>query len=198
MGGRVRRRIATSRRSCEVSALRFCLMERANIVCETSRLILRRFTRDDLEPLAALHQDAEVTRFLGGVKTVEQSRENLEQWLAQYERYGFSKWAVVIRGSEEFIGRCGLSLEQIDGVDVWELGWTFARAYWGKGYATEAAQAAMEYSFRVLGQKRLVSLIRLGNVASVRVAEKIGMEYQRMVQWNGIPAHMYARMAAQK
>jgi [ribosomal protein S5]-alanine N-acetyltransferase len=170
-------------------------MERAKIVCETSRLILRQFTRDDLEPLAAMHLDAEVGRFIG-VKTVEQTHEALEQWLAQYERYGFSKWAVVLRGGERLIGRCGLSLEQIDGADVWELGWTFARAYWGKGYATEAAQAAMEYSFRVLGHRRLISLIRPGNVASVRVAEKIGMNYEQRVQWNGKPADMYARVAA--
>ena len=171
-------------------------MERRNIVCETSRLILRHFTRDDLAPLAAMHLDVEVTRFIGGVKTLEQTRERLEQWLAEYQRYGFSKWAVVLRGGEELIGRCGLSPEQIDGVDEWELGWTFARAYWGKGYATEAAEAAMEYSFRVLGHRRLISLIRLGNVASVRVAEKIGMNYERRVQWNGMPADMYARMAA--
>ena len=171
-------------------------MGRRNIVCETSRLILRYFTPDDLAPLAAMHLDVEVTRFIGGVKTLEQTRERLEQWLAEYERYGFSKWAVVLRGSEELIGRCGLSPEQIDGVDEWELGWTFARAYWGKGYATEAAEAAMEYSFRVLGHRRLISLIRLGNVASARVAEKIRMNYERRVQWNGMPAHMYARMAA--
>lgn len=170
-------------------------MELGKIVCETSRLILRQFTRDDLEPLAAMHLDAEVGRFIG-VKTVEQTRAALEQWLAQYERYGSSKWAVVLRGDGELIGRCRLSLEQIEGTEVWELGWTFARAYWGKGYATEAAQAAMEYSFRVLGHRRLISLIRPGNVASVRVAEKIGMKYERQVQWNAKPADMYARMAA--
>lgn len=170
-------------------------MEPVKIVCETSRLILRQFMRDDLGPLAAMHLDVEVGRFIG-VKTVEQTREGLEQWLAQYERYGFSKWAVILRGSEELIGRCGLSLEQIDGVEVWELGWTFARAFWGKGYATEAAGAAMDYSFRVLGHRKLISLIRPGNVASVRVAEKIGMSYERRVQWNGKPADMYARMAA--
>jgi hypothetical protein len=69
-------------------------MARVKIVCDTSRLILRQFTRDDLDPLAAMHLDMEVGRFIG-VKTVEQTREALEQWLAQYERYGFSKWAVV-------------------------------------------------------------------------------------------------------
>jgi ribosomal-protein-alanine N-acetyltransferase len=143
-----------------------------------------------------MHLDVEVTHFIGGVKTREQTRERLEQWLAEYERYGFSKWAVVLRGGEELIGRCGLSREQIDGEDEWELGWTFARAHWGKGYATEAAKAAMEYSFRVLGHRRLISLIRPGNVASVRVAEKIGMNYERRVQWDGMPADMYARMEA--
>ena len=106
-------------------------MGRRNIVCETSRLILRYFTPDDLSPLAAMHLDVEVARFIGGVKTLEQTRERLERWLAEYERYGFSKWAVVLRGSEELIGRCGLSPEQIDGVDEWELGWTFARALTG-------------------------------------------------------------------
>jgi [ribosomal protein S5]-alanine N-acetyltransferase len=193
-GGAFQRPLGTA----GVNALRFCdLMERSNIVCETSRLLLRQFTRDDLGSPAAIHLDAQVTRFLGGVKTSEQTRDRLEQWLAEYERYGFSKWAVVLPSSEELIGRCGLSLEQIDGVDVWELGWTFARAYWSKGYATEAAQAAMEYSFRVLGHRRLISLIRLGNIASVRVVERIGMNYERRVQWNGMPADMYARMATQ-
>jgi ribosomal-protein-alanine N-acetyltransferase len=80
-----------------------------------------------------MHLDVEVARFIGGVRTLEQTRERIEQWLVEYERYGFSKWAVVLRGSQELIGRCGLSPEQIDGVDEWELGWTFARAYWGKG-----------------------------------------------------------------
>jgi RimJ/RimL family protein N-acetyltransferase len=76
-------------------------MERRNIVYETSRLILRQFTRDDLGPLAAMHLDAEVARFIGGVKTLEQTREKLEQWLAEYDRYGFSKWAVILRSGED-------------------------------------------------------------------------------------------------
>jgi [ribosomal protein S5]-alanine N-acetyltransferase len=171
-------------------------MESPTVVCETSRLILRHFVWEDLSPLTAMHLDPEVSRFIGGVKTAEQTRQRLEQWIAEYQRYGFSKWAVLLRSSGELVGRCGLSLEQIDGAGEWELGWTFARAYWGKGYATEAAMAAMEHSFRVLGHKRLISLIRPGNSASVRVAERIGMSYERSVQWNGMPADLYARAAA--
>ncbi len=73
-----------------------------------------------------------------------------------------------------------------------ELGWTFARAYWGQGYATEAAAAAMEHCFRTLGHQRLISLIDPRNLASARVATRIGMTYERMVQWHDAPTNLYA------
>lgn len=168
-------------------------METAALICETSRLLLRHFTPADLDGLAAMHSDPEVARFIGGVKTREQTRQRLEGWIAEYQRYGFSKWAVVLRAGGELIGRCGLAFEVADGVAECELGWTFARAHWGNGYATEAAAAAMEHSFRVLGFKRLVSLIRPGNSASVRVAVRLGMTHERLVQWNGAPAELYTK-----
>src|SRR5579864_4688174 len=170
-------------------------MENLNIVCQTNRLTLRHFTMDDLGSLVALHCDPEVSRFLGGVKTPEQSRLRLLEWIAEYDQYGFSKWAVMLRSTGEFIGRCGLSLEEFDGVSDWELGWTLARAHWGQGYATEAAAAAMNHSFNKLGLQRLISLIRPGNFASIRVAERLGMTYQRMVDWKGVQAHMYLASA---
>lgn len=166
-------------------------MESPRVVCETSRLILRQFTMDDLELLVALHSDPEVSRFLGGVRTPEQSRQRLLEWIAEYKEYGYSKWAVVLRTTGELIGRCGLSLEEVEGTSDWELGWTFARGHWGHGYATEAAAAVRDYSFDRLGLPRLISLIRPGNSASVRVAERLGMAFQRLVEWNGSPAHMY-------
>lgn len=170
-------------------------MESPRIICETSRLILRHFTLDDLEALVAMHSDPEVSRFLGGVKTPEQSRQRLLEWIAEYQQYGFSKWAVVLRTTGELIGRCGLSLEEVEGASEWELGWTFARTHWGHGYATEAAAAARNHSFSKLGLQRLISLIRPGNFASIRVAERLGMTYQRIVEWNGAPAHMYLASA---
>ena len=170
-------------------------MEAPHIVCETKRLLLRHFTMDDLEALASMHSDPEVARFIGGVKTREQTQQRLEEWIQQYARYGYSKWAVILRSSGELIGRCGLSPEQINGHSEWELGWTFARAHWGQGYATEAATAAMEHSFQKLGHKRLISLIRPGNFPSVRVAERLGMNYEGRVQWNDAPADMYAALA---
>ncbi|HLJ30055.1 MAG TPA: GNAT family N-acetyltransferase [Candidatus Angelobacter sp.] len=170
-------------------------MQSQTIVCQTGRLALRHFTMEDLQPLAAMHCNPEVSRFIGGVKTLEQTRQRLLGWMEEYKRYGFAKWAVILRSTGEFIGRCGLSLEQFDDTSEWELGWTLARAYWGQGYATEAAEAAMQHCFRVLGHSRLISLIRPQNLASIRVAQRLGMQYERQVQWNGAPANLYALSA---
>jgi [ribosomal protein S5]-alanine N-acetyltransferase len=162
------------------------------VIGQTGRLLLRQFTLDDLDPLAAMYRDPEVTRFIGGVKTLEETRQRLQQWIEEYERFGFSKWAVVLQASGELIGRCGLTLEQLDGVPERELGWTFARAHWGNGYATEAAAAAMEHCSTMLRLRRLISLIDPQNLPSARVATKLGMIYERTVQWQGAPTNVYA------
>src|SRR5262249_17964800 len=128
---------------------------------------------DDLEPLTAMHLDPEVCRFIG-LRTPEQTRNTLREWMAAYSSVGFSKWAVILRESGEFIGRCGMTVEEYDGISEPELGWTFARAHWGHGYATEAAAAVMKHWFEVLGFHRIMSLIDTRNVASERVATRIG------------------------
>jgi len=162
------------------------------VICETPRLVLRRLTIADLGIMAELNADPEVSRFIGGVRTLDQTRERLCEMIEQYERYGFGKWGVELRGTDELIGRCGPSVVEIDGVYEVELGYTFGRAHWGKGYATEAAAAAMQYSFDVLGQRRLISLIDRGNLASARVALKNGMTYERTSEWQGADVDVYS------
>src|SRR5215813_12421779 len=101
------------------------------VICQTPRLLLREFTMDDLEPLTAMHLDPEVYRFIG-LRTPEQTRNTLSEWIAAYRSLGFAKWAVILRGTGEFIGRCGMTPEEYgDGIREPELGWTFARAHWG-------------------------------------------------------------------
>jgi ribosomal-protein-alanine N-acetyltransferase len=147
---------------------------------------------DDLEPLTALHLDPEVCRFIG-LRTPEQTRMELGKWIAAYRLVGFSKWAVVLRKTGEFIGRCGVTPEEYEGTTEPELGWTFARAHWGFGYATEAAAAVMEHLFEVLGFHRIISLIDPQNLASERVAARIGMTFERQVQWKAKPANLYVK-----
>ena len=149
---------------------------------------------DDLEALTEMHLDPEVTRFIG-VRTPEETRNSLSEWIAAYQLLGFAKWAVVLRETCELVGRCGLTPEELDGVSELELGWTFARAYWGRGYATEAASAAMKYTFDVLQLRRIVSLIDPQNFASERVAVRIGMTFERPVLWKGVLVNLFAKVA---
>jgi len=167
-------------------------MQLPSIICETARLILRPTTMDDFEFICGLFADPEVSRFVGGVMSPEIVHQKVAE-LADHERqYGFSRWSVLLKSTQQLIGRCGLMVKQIGGASEVELGYSFARAYWGQGYATEAAGAALDHSFRVLGQPRVVAIIDPENHASIRVAEKIGMTYERLVDWEGAPTNLYA------
>ena len=165
-------------------------METPRLICQTSRLRVREFTMDDLEPLTAMHLDPEVCRFIG-LRTPEQTRKGLCDWIAAYRSLGFAKWAVVLLETGELIGRCGMTHEEYEGISEPELGWTFARAHWGFGYATEAAAAVMKYWFEELRFRRIISLIDPNNLPSERVAVRIGMTFERQVQWKGKPANLY-------
>ena len=169
-------------------------MELPRLICQTSRLLVREFTTDDLEPLTAMHLDPEVCRFIG-LRTPEQTRNGLIGWIAAYRSPGFAKWAVVLRETGQLIGRCGVTHEEYEGISEPELGWTFARAHWRFGYATEAAAAVMKHWFEVLKFQRIISLIDPQNVASQRVAERIGMVYERQVQWKAKPANLFVKLA---
>jgi RimJ/RimL family protein N-acetyltransferase len=158
------------------------------IIAETERLILREFTLDDLDDMAALFADPEVMRFSLGTK----SREQTERWIKgcqedySPERWGFGLWAVVLKEGGDLIGFCGLSrFDDIDGRPEVEVGYRLARRFWGQGFATEAALATRDCAFQTLGLTRLISIIEPANSASVRVAEKIGMTCEKqLIKWD--------------
>jgi ribosomal-protein-alanine N-acetyltransferase len=164
------------------------------VVCETERLILRRFTRADLDAVAGIMADPEVTRFFpGGPRTLEQTRVRLDGFLQDYDRVGFSKWAVVLRSSGELIGRCGPAIQSIDGVDEVEIGYDLAKHHWGRGLATEAAAAAIEHCFAVLGMTRVISIIAPDNAPSLRVAQRLRMTHERDIEWRKGTFRLYAK-----
>jgi ribosomal-protein-alanine N-acetyltransferase len=169
-------------------------VESPRLICQTSRLVVREFTMNDLEPLTAMHLDPEVCHFIG-LRTPEQTRNGLIEWIAAYRSQGFAKWAVVSRETGQLIGRCGVTPEEYERISEPELGWTFARAHWGFGYATEAAAAVMKHWLEVLKFPRIISLIDPQNVASQRVAERIGMIFERQVQWKAKPANLFVRLS---
>lgn len=162
----------------------------------TGRLTLRPFHILDAEPMYRVFGDEEVMRFGDGVQTSEWVHAWLLTCLERYyTTWGFGPYAVVEKQSSNVVGYCGLfHFPDVNGQQEVEIGYRFARMAWGKGYATEAAGAVREYAFHVLGIKRLIAIIDPENLASIRVAEKIGMRYEAQVMLEGYthPDHVYA------
>jgi RimJ/RimL family protein N-acetyltransferase len=162
---------------------------------ETERLLLRAPEAEDIDAFAEMYADPEATRFIGGVR----SREQVTRWLAErraaFARQGYGMCAVVERSSDRVIGRCGLVHWEIEGADELEVGYAFARPFWGNGYGTEAAAAVRDYAVAKLRRARLISLIDPENERSVRVAEKLGMAHEREVEFHGKLVRLYALTA---
>lgn len=144
-------------------------------ILETKRLILRTWTLDDAPELFEICGDAEVMRYIGTGKpyeTIEQADEFLHWATAYQKENGFCRWAVLHKEKLEIIGSCGFARPH--GTEEIELGYLLARKFWGKGLATEATGACLNYGFGKFGFREIIALTDLENVASQRVLEKIG------------------------
>jgi RimJ/RimL family protein N-acetyltransferase len=154
-----------------------------HVFLETERLVLRRFTKDDVENLVALDGDPAVMRYItGGPATPRETLEHdhLPHYLAYYERYeGYGFWAVVEKASGEFLGWFHFRPHGEAPADEPELGYRLRRSAWGKGYATEGSRALIRKGFTELGVRRVVAYAYGENVASTRVMEKVGMRLVR-------------------
>jgi RimJ/RimL family protein N-acetyltransferase len=161
---------------------------------ETERLVLRRLSPDDLDDLAPYFADPEVMRYMGGkADTREETEARIARFMHIFDLDGIGQFAVERKEDSRVLGRCGILIWE---TDPWtplakaeatkptetEIGYALGRPHWGRGYATEAATAVRDYALTELGEERLIALIMHGNVASQRVAEKLGMQYEREVQ----------------
>jgi RimJ/RimL family protein N-acetyltransferase len=157
------------------------MSEAGKIILETKRLILRRQVPQDLDALWALYCDPEIIRYIPDApRSREEAKEELEWHMNGHPRFPeLGLWATIYKETGKFIGRCGLLPWTIDERQEVEVAYTIARNYWGQGLATEAAQAILNYGFEQLNLSRLVSLIDSENIASQKVAEKIGMTFEK-------------------
>ncbi len=163
------------------------------VVTTTPRLLLREFSPDDIDALAPILADPEVMRFsLSGPETREQTAAFITWCQEQYISRSFGLWAVIHIGDGQLIGYCGLSAWEIDGAHEVEVGYRLDPHYWGQGLGTEAARAALAYARTHLGQDRVIAIIEAANVASVRVAENIGMHWEKEAVLHDIPVRIYA------
>ncbi len=166
------------------------------IFAETPRLLLREILPADLPGMYALDSDPEVHQYLGGkpVKDTEESRNMIEFIRHQYQANGIGRWAVIEKDTGQFIGWSGLKLitEPINGrTNYYDLGYRFIRMYWGRGFASESAKAAVDYGFNTLHLKEICGMAEAGNLASQHVLEKVGLHYVNTFDYEGHQMRWY-------
>ncbi len=159
---------------------------------ETDRLQLRPFEEGDLDPLFAILGDSETMRYYPRPYTREEVEGWIERNVDRFELTGRGLWAILLKETDELVGDCGVTDQEVDGVIEPEIGWHVARPLWRQGIATEAAIAHRDRAFGELGLDRLISLIRPENVASRRVAEKLGMVVEKETDRAGLVHLVYA------
>jgi RimJ/RimL family protein N-acetyltransferase len=157
----------------------------------TERLLLRGLELSDFDAYAAICADPEVRRYLGDGRPLERPAawREIALLLGHWGLRGFGQWAVVERQTGELVGRAGLW--EPEGWPGLEVGWVLGRRWWGRGFATEAARAAMDHAFGSLDARRVISLIHPENGRSIRVAERLGERYERRVELSRTVHHLY-------
>lgn len=162
------------------------------LVLETERLALREMIAADTEHLLGIFQDPVAMRYYPALK----DRRETEEWIAtnlrRYVEDGVGLWIVELKDSGRFIGQCGLTMQEVEGRRDPEVGYLFLREFWGQGFATEAAAAAIDYGFRRQGHERIICLAGVDNLPSRRVAERLGMGLEREISRKGLQMCVYA------
>jgi RimJ/RimL family protein N-acetyltransferase len=145
----------------------------------TQRLVLRLWVPEDLEPFAAFGADPETMRYFPSTHTRDRSDAVARHFADALDERGWGFWAVEVLGGAPFIGFVGLGEPEFEAhfTPAVEVGWRLGRQHWGKGYATEAAQAAVEFGFRELELDEIVAMTVPANTRSRRVMEKLGMTH---------------------
>lgn len=158
---------------------------------ETERLILRMFRPSDEDAFARIFADAEVMRFLGDGKPLSafDAWRQLAFHVGHWELRGYGHFAVEEKSSGRLAGRIGFLNPA--GWPGFELGWTLGREFWGKGYATEGAQRALQYAFEEMGREHVISLIHPDNHASIKVATRLGEKVEGKTELFGHEVLIY-------
>ncbi|MGW5737310.1 MULTISPECIES: GNAT family N-acetyltransferase [Streptomyces] len=153
-------------------------------VIRTPRLVLRRWREADVAPMTAIHADPEVMRWIGdgSVHAEEEwTRSVMAMWEHEWRTEGFGLFAVEVRATGELAGFTGLSVPHYlpEVLPAVEIGWRLGRSFWGQGLATEAARAALDFGLTDRGLERIISVVQVGNHASERVMNKLGLRVER-------------------
>ncbi len=162
---------------------------------ETERLVIRPFLESDAHAYAAIAADPDVMKHTGeGLpQSFDSSKDYVLRCIRSYETRGYARYAVCLKAENGLlIGFCGF----MDDNGELEFGWRYGKPYWGRGYATEAAMAVLDYALQTPAIPRIVCLCESENIASIRVIEKLGMELVGQDTWKGKPLYRYMPAAS--
>lgn len=146
------------------------------MILETERLILREYTPEDFDALYEILSDAETMQHYPKPYDAEQTRRWIDWNLQNYREYGFGLWAIDLKETGRMIGDCGLTIQQIDGEALPEIGYHIHKAYWRQGYGSEAARAVRDWAFANTAYDCLYSYMKYTNVGSYSTAMANGMQ----------------------
>lgn len=159
---------------------------------ETQRLILREFQEKDVHQLAPILANPRVMEFSPtGILSASQTQAKINSLMTSYKAFGFGKWAVILKESNQLIGYCGIAIEQIENVNEPEIGYRLDPKFWGKGLASEAGLATIQYGFDQLKFPYILGIVEQANIASIRVLEKLGMRHERGTIFHGVEMDIY-------
>lgn len=161
------------------------------IIIETPRLLLRKKVVEDAPFFFELNSDPLVTQYTGdgAFKNIQEAEEIVKYVIGQYEKNGYGRWLVAEKETGAPLGWCGLKYH--DDTQETDLGYRFMQKYWGKGYATEAALACIDYGFKILKLNRIYGQAMKENVNSINVLKKVGMTYLREDLCVGHDSYVY-------
>jgi RimJ/RimL family protein N-acetyltransferase len=160
------------------------------VIIETNRLIIREFLADDAEGIFELNSNADVMKYTGAplMQNIAQATDFIANY-KEYDLYGYGSWACIEKATANFIGAFGL--RYLPQKSTTGMGGLFLPQFWGKGYATEVAQACINYGFEKLGLDEIIALAAEDNKASVTVMKRLGMEPFEEINNNGVKVLCY-------
>lgn len=161
----------------------------------TERLKLRLFTMNDIEDLFAITNETDIFRYfptkIGW--TIEKTERSIFHQIQHWDKYGYGQLAVTLADSGQLMGWCGL--EFLPETNETEVGYLLSKAFWGKGYATEAAKVSVKFGIENIGLKEIIGLTDPENIASQKVLQKCGMTFTRRQVYFGMEMFRYAIQA---
>jgi RimJ/RimL family protein N-acetyltransferase len=161
-------------------------------IFETNRLIAREMTLDDLDFVAGLLADPEVMRHYPRCSTREEARETILRHRENYANYGYGRWLIEERAEGRAVGLVGVLPQRVEELVEPEVAYMIDRAWWRRGYASEAAAASRDFAFQNLGAPHVIALVRPVNVGSQGVARRIGMSPGRRIVHAGLDHVVYS------